>query len=188
MVIIVNIKYNYNLNYVQINIKLFYLRLLQKDMSQVVGSAKFHALEVVDSAKFDNEVVFGDLTLDGEDLSIVCSGVFSVTSLATDSTTNTSVVFTGIDMSAVEEVTIHSSTKNTALLAGVDDTVDSDGIVVLGHKDAAGNTVAHVQAGWVGGASTLGFYGTAPIAQQTGVAVSAAGIHAACVALGLFTA
>lgn len=36
--------------------------------------------------------------------------------------------------------------------------------------------------------STVGFYGTAPIAQQTGVAVTAAGIHAACVALGLFTA
>ncbi|MEE8114714.1 MAG: hypothetical protein V3T23_10205 [Nitrososphaerales archaeon] len=36
--------------------------------------------------------------------------------------------------------------------------------------------------------SNLGFYGTTPIAQQTGVAVSAAGIHAACVALGLFTA
>ena len=34
----------------------------------------------------------------------------------------------------------------------------------------------------------LGFYGTAPVSQQTGVAVSAAGIHAACVALGLFTA
>ena len=43
------------------------------------------------------------------------------------------------------------------------------------------------------GASTMiggpiGFYGTAPVAQQTGVAVSAAGIHAALVALGLITA
>lgn len=33
-----------------------------------------------------------------------------------------------------------------------------------------------------------GFYGTTPIAQQTGVAVSAAGVHAALVALGLITA
>lgn len=32
---------------------------------------------------------------------------------------------------------------------------------------------------------TIGFYGTSPIAKQTGVAVSAAGIHAALVALGL---
>lgn len=36
--------------------------------------------------------------------------------------------------------------------------------------------------------TTVGFYGTTPITQQTGVAVSAAGVHAACVALGLFTA
>lgn len=36
--------------------------------------------------------------------------------------------------------------------------------------------------------TTLAFYGVSPIAQQTGVAVSAAGIHAALVSLGLFTA
>jgi len=36
--------------------------------------------------------------------------------------------------------------------------------------------------------SSVGFYGTAPIAKQTGVAVSAAGIHAALVALGLIAA
>ena len=43
-------------------------------------------------------------------------------------------------------------------------------------------------AGGLAHTGTLGFYGTAPIAQQTGVAVSAAGIHAALVALGLITA
>lgn len=35
---------------------------------------------------------------------------------------------------------------------------------------------------------SLGFYGTAPIAKQTGVAVTAAGVHAALVALGLIAA
>ncbi len=35
--------------------------------------------------------------------------------------------------------------------------------------------------------STVGFYGTTPTAQQTGVAVSAAAIHAALVTLGLIT-
>lgn len=35
---------------------------------------------------------------------------------------------------------------------------------------------------------SVGFYGTTPIALQTGVAVDAAGIHAALVALGLITA
>jgi hypothetical protein len=34
----------------------------------------------------------------------------------------------------------------------------------------------------------LAFYGTTPIAKQTGVPVNAAGIHAACVAIGLFAA
>lgn len=35
---------------------------------------------------------------------------------------------------------------------------------------------------------TLGFYGSTGVAKQTGVAVSAAGIHAALVALGLIAA
>ena len=38
---------------------------------------------------------------------------------------------------------------------------------------------------WYGG---LGFFGATPVAQPTGVAVSAAGIHAALVSLGLITA
>jgi hypothetical protein len=36
--------------------------------------------------------------------------------------------------------------------------------------------------------SSLGFYGAAPVAQPTGVAVTAAAIHAALVSLGLITA
>jgi hypothetical protein len=36
--------------------------------------------------------------------------------------------------------------------------------------------------------SNVGFYGTAPVAKQTGVAVTAGGIHAALVALGLIGA
>lgn len=34
----------------------------------------------------------------------------------------------------------------------------------------------------------MGFYGAAPVAQQTGVAVTAGGVHAALVALGFITA
>jgi hypothetical protein len=37
-------------------------------------------------------------------------------------------------------------------------------------------------------ADAIGFYGETPVAQQTGVAVSSAGIHAALVTLGLITA
>lgn len=156
-------------------------------MSQVIGSQKFHSLEVVDSAKFDNEIVFEDLTMDGGDMTIMCSGTFSVVSLVTD-TTSPIVDFVGISMTAAEQVVISSSGKDVDILAGIDDTTDVDGVVVLGHQDSAGVTVAHVSAGFVGGVDVLGFYGTAPIAKQTGVTVDAAGIHAALVALGLIAA
>lgn len=58
--------------------------------------------------------------------------------------------------------------------------------------DGSGNpilTVTGTKAVRLGGTGgTIGFYGTAPIALQEGVAVTAGGIHAALVALGLITA
>lgn len=51
---------------------------------------------------------------------------------------------------------------------------------------AAGNTT--IKGALDHDGTTVGFYGTAPIAKQTGVAVDAAGIHAALVALGLIAA
>ncbi len=45
-----------------------------------------------------------------------------------------------------------------------------------------------IEARETGSAAQVGFYGTTPVSQQTGVAVSAAGIHAALVNLGLITA
>ena len=49
------------------------------------------------------------------------------------------------------------------------------------------NTTTGTKIG-TGATQKLAFYGAAPLAQQTGVAVTAAGIHAALVALGLITA
>jgi hypothetical protein len=45
-----------------------------------------------------------------------------------------------------------------------------------------------IQVGASGSAPTLGFFGTSAVAKPTGVAVSAAGIHAALVSLGLIAA
>lgn len=45
-----------------------------------------------------------------------------------------------------------------------------------------------IRARAIGGARAVGLYTTTPIVQQTGVAVTAAAIHAACVNLGIFTA
>lgn len=72
--------------------------------------------------------------------------------------------------------------------AVTDNTLDMGGVganrardLNLARNIVIGGALNHVGA-------TAGFYATAPIAQQAGVAVTAAGIHAACVALGLFTA
>jgi hypothetical protein len=54
------------------------------------------------------------------------------------------------------------------------------GFTAAGTLTLGGNTTVGTSA-----ASTLGFYGTAAIVKQTGVAVTAAGIHAALTALGL---
>ncbi len=56
--------------------------------------------------------------------------------------------------------------------------------------DGAGTLLKVSSAGVQLGATgeDLGFYGTAPIAKPTGVAVSAAGVHAALVTLGLIAA
>ena len=64
----------------------------------------------------------------------------------------------------------YASLSHNATIAILDSSPNTDGI----------------RTGSTGG--KVGFYGTAPIALQTGVAVSAAGVHAALVALGLITA
>lgn len=64
---------------------------------------------------------------------------------------------------------------------GIGHRTDDVGVLIAG-------AVNVMEFGEAGGAPLWAVYGTAAIAQQTGVAVTAAGIHAACVALGIFTA
>lgn len=64
---------------------------------------------------------------------------------------------------------------------GLLDVASSSGQLTLGGTNATG-----VRVGASG--KNVGFYGTTPVALQTGVAVTAAGIHAALVNLGLITA
>ena len=61
------------------------------------------------------------------------------------------------------------------------DVYDGTGTVLL-----TITTAGAVRVGKTGG--SVGFYGTAPVAKQTGVAVTAQGIHDALVALGLIAA
>ena len=80
---------------------------------------------------------------------------------------------------------------NTALKGTANGTAANTGL----HVTAAGGTTNVAidadnggDVSLCGATDKLGFYGTAPIAKQTGVAVSAAAIHAALVALGLISA
>lgn len=67
--------------------------------------------------------------------------------------------------------------------AASDFTVKSDSYDAL-IVDSSENSIAVMNHA----SGKIGFYGTAPIAKQTGVAVSAGGVHAALVALGLIAA
>ncbi len=67
--------------------------------------------------------------------------------------------------------------------AASDTTIKSDSYDAL-VVDSSENAIAVMNHA----SGKVGFYGTAPIAKQTGVAVSAGGIHAALVALGLIAA
>jgi hypothetical protein len=59
----------------------------------------------------------------------------------------------------------------------------SDGVVSIQPNGEIG-----MEIGIVTGDAAIGFYGATPVAKQTGVAVTAEGIHAALVALGLIGA
>lgn len=82
--------------------------------------------------------------------------------------------------SAINELTItNSAAGNPVILSATGG--DTNITLSLRGKGTGG-----AQLGFTGG--RVGFYGTAPIALQTGVAVTAGGVHAALVALGLITA
>lgn len=145
-------------------------------MSQVVGTQKFHSMEVVDTAKF-SEIVAVDLTMDAaNDISVVASGTISLTSLATD-TTSPVVDFVGISMSAVEEVQIHSTASQASLLGGGEVTganaAVTAGSVVLGHTlDSAVVPVVEVVLPATGSANAaVGFFNTTPVVQQSAPAL-----------------
>lgn len=83
-------------------------------------------------------------------------------------------------------------------LVVTDDLTVGDDVAVTGDAVVSGNLTVTGIAGSVAAlvaqgifahqGTTLGFYNTSPIAKQTGVAVTAGGIHAALVALGLIAA
>ena len=129
---------------------------------QVVTSAKFASLEVVDSAKFDNEIVFEDLAMTGTALTITASEDIAITSTGEATPWGVSVLALGPITSSSTEST------NTITSGYFDGVTDVDGSVVLGVNTATVPT-AVVEASFdaTAGETRLGFYAAAPVAQAT---------------------
>ena len=136
---------------------------------QVVTSSKFSSIEVVDFAKFDNEIVYEDLTMVGDSLNILCSDDIILTSTGT-------VAPYGISALSVGPINVASSNSDVNVLAGFDDgDTATSGSVVLGYATGAAPVIiveAEFQS--TGSLSKLGFFATTPVIQPT-IAATVAG-------------
>ena len=139
---------------------------------QVVTSAKYSAVEVVDSLKADNELVFEDLNMEGTALVMTASEDIVISSTGTASPW-------GVSILSVGPVTSSSTESTNWVLSGFDDGVtQNDGSVVLGHSTGT-TPVAVVEAAYDATAdeTRLGLFGATPVAQPT-TAIAAAAFNA----------
>jgi hypothetical protein len=137
-------------------------------MAHVVGSQKFASLEIVDSAKFDNEIVFSDLSMMGGSLSIICDDDVTITSLGTSPPC-------GINLISVCDITSNSSNGTVSLIAGnneLDSPEDStSGSVVIGNLTSSltsSGTTKVIEAtfdGYPTLVNRLGFFDVTPVEQ-----------------------
>lgn len=129
---------------------------------QVVTSSKHSSVEVVDSLKLDNELVFEDLNMEGTALVMTASEDIVISSTGTETPW-------GVSILSVGPVTSSSTESTNWVLSGFDDgTTQNDGSVVLGHSTAT-TPVAVVEAAYDGTAdeTRLGFFAATPVAQPT---------------------
>lgn len=85
------------------------------------------------------------------------------------------------DVDIADDLTVGGDATVTGAVQGAT-VVATTGVTTVGLTVTGNSAIGNA------GSDTIGFYGQAATAQQTGVAVTAAGIHAALVALGLITA
>lgn len=126
----------------------------------ILGSQKFSSLEIVDSAKFDNEIVFSDLSMSGESLNIVSSKDLSITSTGTSSPW-------GINILSVGPITSSSTNGKNLILSGFSSSsVKQDGNVSIGHS-TEGDPISQIEVVWdsLSEENRIGFFGTAPVKQ-----------------------
>ncbi len=129
---------------------------------QVTGSQKFASLEIVDSAKFDNEIVFDDLAMIGNNLNIVCSEDITISSTGTSSPW-------GINVLSVGPITLSSTQGHNWILAGFKDTMTpSSGTVSIGHStDTSPIGTFSVEYDSLSDSSKIGMFGVPPVEQPT---------------------
>lgn len=143
--------------------------------ASVVGTQKCAVLEVVDTARFTN-VVFEDLTVDGTgDLVFATSGNVSVTS-----TNVYANAIPSVTVVATNGVRVYGQEQDVEVVAGTITSINvaSAASVVLGVRNVVNPnalvTDAVVEVAVTAGAELqLGFFGTAPAPQPTGVSAAA---------------
>jgi hypothetical protein len=134
-----------------------------------VTSQKFSALEVVDSLKLDDELVFSDLIMSGDDLAITVAS----------SLTMSSAGVLGVKVLSVGPVSVSAPAETVSILGGFQDgAANTDGSVMIGF-DANGvsTPLVHSLYDSVTDEARLGFFGAVPVVQPT-VATVAAGFTA----------
>ena len=139
-----------------------------------VTSQKFSALEVVDSLKLDDELVFSDLAMSGTDLLITASNGLSLSSTGTG-------VGSGVTITSVSPMTLATPVDQINVLGGFADGVaDTDGSVVLGY-DADGTPTAVVEVNYDSATDTtrLALFGATPVVQPTDAIVAPAKVDGA---------
>lgn len=137
-------------------------------------------------------------SVNGSPAITVQDGAVAVTVMASGTYEETAIVGFSADLDAVDDMagmTYLASAGDGLQLAtaGEMDLSGQDGVILTGGGTefrVQSTGVSFVGAAQIGGnpLSPIGFYGHTKVAQQTGVPVTAAGIHAALVALGLITA
>jgi hypothetical protein len=138
-------------------------------MSTVLSSARFSALEVVDVARFDNEIVFTDLIMSGMNISILATELVSIgsTGTATD---------TGIALTAANDINMVVTGAGSLINVAVGDSAaTNNGTFTLGHLDA-GVMIPAFRYAYNGTSEVdqLGLFAAAPVAQQTSAVVAGA--------------
>jgi hypothetical protein len=124
-----------------------------------VTSQKFSALEVVDSLKLDDELVFSDLVMSGDDLAITVSSSLTLTSAGV----------LGIKLLSVGPILVSAPAEDVSVLGGFKDGVtDTSGSVRIGvDYDGVSTPVVHVLYDSATDEQRLGFFGAVPVVQAT---------------------